>query len=77
MNENRGICCYFREEREEQRKAHKAGSCRGADHEEKPQGTKPQWVQKPGTGFSSHRNTRQVVPTASCKEPRHHVSRPT
>lgn len=47
MNKNRGICCCFKGKREEQRKAHKAGPCRGADGEEKPPGTKPLWVQKP------------------------------
>lgn len=41
----------LREEWEEQKKARKARSCRGADHEAKPQETKPLWVQKPGMGI--------------------------
>lgn len=78
MNENRGICCCCKKEWEEQKIACKAGPCRGADHwgggcVGEPQGTKPLWVQKPGCGFSSHLNHRQVVSTASCNKSQHHL----
>ena len=59
MNKKRGICwCVSGQVGRTEKKAYKAGPCRGANLEETPQRTKQVWVQKSGLWTS----------TASCPE---------